>query len=96
VSTGPNELAITATALRALCEPTPRGVGERVAWAIYEFIRGPLLTAPRRVGKPLGPPLAGTFSARRGTYRVHYEIDDAARTATVTAIQHRADAYRKP
>jgi mRNA interferase RelE/StbE len=32
--------------------------------------------------------------ARRGTYRVLYEIDDEDRVVTVTAIEHRADAYR--
>lgn len=95
MSKEPYDLVITTTALRALSEPAPRGLGERVAWAVYEFLRGPLRVAPHRVGKPLVAPLAGTFSARRGTYRVLYEIDDAARTVTVTAIQHRADAYRK-
>ncbi|MGH3755602.1 MAG: type II toxin-antitoxin system RelE family toxin [Pseudonocardiaceae bacterium] len=91
---GPYELVITSTAFRALSAVPPRGVGERVAWAVYEFTRGPLLGQPHRLGKPLGPPLDGTFSARRGSYRVLYEIDDEAKTVTVTAVQHRADAYR--
>ncbi|WP_425428130.1 type II toxin-antitoxin system RelE family toxin [Allonocardiopsis opalescens] len=38
------------------------------------------------------PPYAGTRSARRGAYRVLYEIDDEQ--MTVTAIEHRADVYR--
>jgi mRNA-degrading endonuclease RelE of RelBE toxin-antitoxin system len=33
------------------------------------------------------------FSARRGTYRVIYRIDDKARIVTVVDVAHR-DAYR--
>lgn len=91
----PYELVITRTALRALSAAPPRGVGERVAWVVYEFVQGPLVAAPYRVGKPLAAPLAGTFSARRGTFRVLYEVDDGSRTVTVTAVQHRAEAYRR-
>jgi mRNA-degrading endonuclease RelE of RelBE toxin-antitoxin system len=47
------------------------------------------------VGKQLLlPPYAGTWSARRGTYRVLYEIDLDNRVVTVTAVEHRADVYR--
>ncbi len=67
---------------------------EKVALAAYEFISGPLLDDPHRVGKPLHPPLAPAYSARRGDYRVLYLIDDDARTVRVTAISHRSDAYR--
>ncbi|MHB1252491.1 MAG: type II toxin-antitoxin system RelE family toxin, partial [Acidimicrobiales bacterium] len=59
-----------------------------------EFITGPLLENPHRVGKPLAPPLAPAYSARRGDYRVLYFIDDATHTVKVTAIRHRADAYQ--
>lgn len=90
----PYELVITSAALRALSTPPPRGVGERVARAVYEFVRGPLCREPWRLGKPLSAPLDGTFSARRGTFRILYEIDEGSRTVTVTAVQHRADAYR--
>ena len=34
------------------------------------------------------------FSARRGTYRVIYRIDDKARVVTVVDVAHRRDAYR--
>jgi mRNA-degrading endonuclease RelE of RelBE toxin-antitoxin system len=68
---------------------------EKIAVAVYEFITTTLLVNPHRLGKQLLlPPYAGTWSARRGTYRVLYEIDDQSRTVTVTAIEHRADAYR--
>ena len=67
---------------------------ETVAAAIVEFVTGPLLDNPRRAGKPLRPPLAPAFAARRGSFRVLYLIDDGARTVTVTAVAHRSDAYR--
>ncbi|MHB2028429.1 MAG: type II toxin-antitoxin system RelE family toxin [Acidimicrobiales bacterium] len=67
---------------------------EKIAHAVYEFITSALLENPHRVGKPLGPPLAPAYSARRGDYRVLYFIDDATHTVKVTAIRNRADAYR--
>jgi hypothetical protein len=39
VTDEPYELVITSAALRALSATPPRGVGERVAWAVYEFVR---------------------------------------------------------
>ena len=66
-----------------------------MAGAAYEFVVGPLVDNPHRVGKQLQPPLADRFSARRGTYRVIYRIDDEQRTVTVLTILHRGDAYRR-
>ena len=83
-------LRVAGPAARALSTDLP----EKVASAAYEFITGPLLENPRRVGKPLRPPLAPAWSARRGSYRVLYLIDEAATVVTVTAVRHRADAYR--
>jgi len=85
-------LVISPTARRQLSETLP----EAVAFAAYEFIVGPLLEDPHRVGKRLEPPLSDRHSARRGTYRVIYRIDDAQRTVTVLAIVPRSDAYRTP
>ncbi len=34
------------------------------------------------------------YRLRVGDYRVLYRIDDEERTVTVTAIEHRGDAYR--
>lgn len=59
-------LVIAPSARRQLAEQLP----ESVAFAAYEFILGPLLDNPRRVGKQLRPPLDDRHSARRGTYRV--------------------------
>jgi mRNA-degrading endonuclease RelE of RelBE toxin-antitoxin system len=82
-------LRIAGPAAKALTEVLP----EKVAAAAYEFITGPLLDNPRRVGKPLDPPMAPAWSARRGTYRILHRIDDTSHTVNVTAIRHRADAY---
>lgn len=84
------ELRTTSTVRRALSETLP----EAVAAAAYEFITGPLLTDPHRIGKKLLPPMDDRFSARRGTYRVIYRIDDKSRVVTVVDVAHRRDAYR--
>jgi mRNA interferase RelE/StbE len=86
----PYALRTTPTVRRALAETLP----EAVAAAAYEFITGPLLGEPHRVGKRLLPPLDNRFSARRGTYRVIYRIDDNTRVVTVVDIGHRRDVYR--
>jgi mRNA interferase RelE/StbE len=86
----PYTLRTTPTVRRALAEPLP----EAVAAAAYEFITGPLLKQPHRIGKQLLPPLNDRFSARRETYRVIYRIDDKAHVVTVVDISHRRDVYR--
>ena len=65
---------------------------ERVAAAIVEFMVGPLLDDPTKVGKPLQRELSGYWSARRGSYRVVYRVEGA--TVIVVRIEHRADVYR--
>lgn len=86
----PYSLRTTPTVRRALTEHLP----EAVAAAAYEFITGPLLDNPHRVGRRLLPPLDDRHSARRGTYRVIYRIDDKERVVTVVDIAHRRDTYR--
>ena len=83
-------LVVARTAARQVAERLP----EAVAAAVMNFISGDLLVEPRRVGKPLGQELAGAFTARRGEYRVVYEIDDDASTVTVLDVDHRRDIYR--
>ena len=56
---------------------------------------GPLSEEPERVGHPLQRELMGLWSARRGTYRILYEIDEQARTIAVVRIDHPADVYRQ-
>jgi mRNA-degrading endonuclease RelE of RelBE toxin-antitoxin system len=89
VTEGRYELVISPTARWQLTERLP----ESVALAAHEFIVGPLLDNPQRVGKQLRPPLDDRHSARRGTYRVIYRIDDAYHRVTVVAVVHRSEAY---
>jgi mRNA-degrading endonuclease RelE of RelBE toxin-antitoxin system len=54
-----------------------------------------LVNNPHRLGKRLLlPAYEGTWSARRGAYRVLDEINDEQRVITVTAVEHRGDVYR--
>lgn len=62
--------------------------------SFIEFLYGSLASDPYRVGKPLVEPLAGIWSARRGEYRILYEVDDAAKAILVMAVHHRCVAYR--
>lgn len=89
--TTPYQVRLSRTATRALTTRLP----EKVATAAYEFISGPLRDNPHRVGKQLKlEPYAGTWSARRGGYRVLYEIDDELGHIDIVAVEHRADVYR--
>jgi mRNA-degrading endonuclease RelE of RelBE toxin-antitoxin system len=62
--------------------------------AIIEFVYGDLAKSPRRVGKPLQRELEGLWSARRGPYRILYEIIDARLVVLIVNVDHRADIYR--
>lgn len=84
------EIVVTAPAARAIQETLP----ESVAFAVIEFITGPLLENPRRLGAPLRGELEGIWSARRGTYRILYRIDEENREVIILRIGHRGDIYR--
>jgi mRNA interferase RelE/StbE len=73
------ELVLTPPAVRAV----RTGLPESAAAAVIEFLTGALVDNPHRVGKQLRGDLAGIYSARRGTYRVLYRIND-----------DRSEAYR--
>jgi len=85
------ELLVAGPAARATANRLP----EATAAAVVEFITGPLLDNPYKVGTELRGPLAGTHAARRGTYRILYVIDDDQRLVTVKDVDHRADVYRR-
>ena len=67
---------------------------EKAAAACIEFVCGGLAEHPHRVGGELRLELAGKRSARRGDFRITYEVDDEARVVTIIAIEHRSDVYR--
>jgi mRNA interferase RelE/StbE len=61
---------------------------------VVEFLLGPLREYSHRVGHALRRDLVGLWAARRGAYRVVYEIDHHAQVVTVIRVDHRADVYR--
>mgnify|MGYP006376936991 CR=1 FL=1 len=65
-----------------------------VAAAIVEFMLGPLVENPYRIGGPLQRELAGLRSARRGAYRIIYQIHDDEHLVVVHRIDHRSTVYR--
>jgi mRNA interferase RelE/StbE len=83
------EIAHTTTSERSLSR-----LPEKIATACLEFIAGPLAENPYRVGKALFSPMEGWHAARRGAYRVIYEIDDERRRVIIHFVEHRAHAYR--
>ena len=85
----PYQIAITGGARRDLSERLP----EAVAAAAANLILGDLAADPHRLGKRLRPPLQDQHSARRGTFRILYEIDDDQRVVRILAVKPRKDAY---
>lgn len=89
MSDGPWQLVAASSARRDI-----QTLPEKYAAAVLGLL--PIIAAnPKRVGKPLRFEYEGRWSARRGPYRIIYNIDEASRTITVLAIGHRADVYRK-
>jgi len=84
-------LVVASSAERGLDRVPPK-----VASAIVEFMVGPLLENPHRVGKPLLRELSGYLSARRGPYRIIYRINEEAGAVEVVRIDHRSRVYRSP
>lgn len=89
--TDPYQLGTAPPARRAIADLLPP---DAAAAAAVEFITGPLLANPYRVGKPLREELLGIHSARLARdWRVLYEIDDVKRAVIVLDIRHRGTAY---
>lgn len=84
-------IRFSASAERALST----GLPEKVAAAAFEFIVGALAENPHRVGKQLHEPLFPLYSARRGEYRVIYEILEVEVVVQVVSVAHRRDVYRR-
>ncbi|MCL1693719.1 MAG: type II toxin-antitoxin system RelE/ParE family toxin [Actinomycetia bacterium] len=85
----PWDLVVAGPARRAVDR-----LPSKIAVAVLDFILGPLLENPRRVGKPLRGELSGLHSARVGAYRVVYEVSAEDHTVRVIYIDHPADVYR--
>ena len=84
------QLVVAHPAARAIAEDLP----EAVSAAVIDFITGSLIDKPRRVGRELRNELTGIHSARRGSYRILYRIDERERTVTVLRVDHRGDVNR--
>ena len=65
-----------------------------VAAAVLETLDA-IAENPRRLGKPLMLEHEGRFSARRGPYRIIYELHEDDHLVRVIAIGHRRDIYRR-
>jgi mRNA-degrading endonuclease RelE of RelBE toxin-antitoxin system len=65
-----------------------------VAAAVLETLDA-IAENPRRLGKPLMLEHEGRYSARRGPYRIIYELDEDTHVVRVVAIGHRRDVYRR-
>jgi mRNA-degrading endonuclease RelE of RelBE toxin-antitoxin system len=81
-------------------EITPEGLRhlnllpEKVREAALAAILGPIADNPHRLGKPLLGELEGLHAARRGDYRIIYEIVEDDQVVLIHRVQHRRDAYR--
>ena len=77
---------------------TPRRQFDRlpisVAAAVLETLDA-IAGNPRRLGKRLALEHDGRWSARRGPYRIIYELVEDEHLVRVVAIGHRRDVYRR-
>ncbi len=71
------------------------GIPPRIVPAVIAFVYGDLAANPHRVGKPLERELASSYSARRGPYRVLFDINEDAGTVQILRIDHRSEVYRR-
>jgi len=81
-------------------EITPEGLRhlnrlpKKVRAAVIEAVFGTIAENPHRAGKALRGELEGLYSARRGDFRIVYEIDAAAQVVLIHRAQHPRTAYR--
>jgi len=71
------------------------GLPEKVRSAVLEAIFGTIAENPHRAGKPLRGELEGLRSARRGDFRIIFEIDESANVIVVHRATRRGSAYRR-
>ena len=64
-----------------------------VAAAVLETLDA-IAANPKRLGRQLMFEHQGRYSARRGSYRIIYELDETDRLVRVIAIGYRRDIYR--
>ncbi len=80
-------------------ESTPEGLRHldrlpgKIRGATLEAVFGTIADNPHPAGKPLRGELEGLHSARRGDFRIVYEILDDEGVVLVHRVQHRKDVY---
>lgn len=85
----PWDIQWASSALRSLDR-----LPEKTATACIEFAYGSLAENPQCVGRALRFDREDKHSARRGDFRIVYDIDEPQHVVTVLAIDHRSDIYR--
>ncbi len=83
------EVEITPEGLRHLNQ-LPQKIRDAALAAVF----GPIAEYPARLGKPLLGELEGLRSARRGDYRIIYQIVEEEKSIIIHRIQHRGEVYR--
>ncbi len=85
------EVEITPEGLRHL-----NRLPDKVRHAALESIFRSIAQSPQRFGKPLVGELEGLRSARRGDYRIIYEVLEDEHVVLIHRVQHRREVYRPP
>lgn len=67
---------------------------DKVHEAALEAIFGPIAHNPHQAGKPLLWDFEGLYSARRGDFRIIYEISETENIVLIHRVDHRRSAYR--
>jgi mRNA-degrading endonuclease RelE of RelBE toxin-antitoxin system len=82
-------------------EITPEGLRhldrlpQKIRDAALGTIFGTITDNPQRAGKALRGELEGLHSARRGDFRIIYEVFENDGVVLVHRVQHRKDVYRR-
>jgi mRNA interferase RelE/StbE len=84
------EVEITPEGLRHLNQLPPK-----IRDAALASVFGPIAENPARIGEPLLGELEGLRSAKRGDYRIIYQIVEEEKSIIIHRIQHRRDVYRR-
>ena len=72
-----------------------RRLPEEIRTAVLAAIFERIAAEPYQAGKALRGELEGLRSARRGDYRVIYEIDEPRQAVIIHRAQHSRAAYRR-